>query len=204
MIVVHLDIETTGLDPQKHQIIEIGMIVDDLTTRPQDWDPVDKLPRFHCYVKHDLFQIDPNCLGLHEAMWPKVLKEGSTLSTAKMQIAEFLSTQGFGNSHKPPQKVVFCGKNVGSFDLQFLKTAGILEYLRTVGISVAHRCIDVGTLWANLADAVPPELKECCKRAGLGEVVVPHTALGDNELTVQCVRAHYRAQQLLKEDAGAK
>lgn len=208
MTLVHLDLETTGLDPHKNQIIEVGMIIDDLCENVEDFEqrqPIERLPRFHCYVKHELYHIDAHCLGLHEAMWPKVNKEGLIPTAVKKQIAKFLSENGYGNSHKPAHgqaKVVFCGKNVGSFDLQFLKAAGVLDYLRGVGISTAHRTVDVGTLWANLADSIPPDLKECCRRAGLGDVVVPHTALGDCELTVRCVRAHYRALYQLKEDAG--
>lgn len=56
-----LDLETTGLDENKHQVIEIGGVIDDL----ENPLPIDDLPTFHCYVTHDTYNVSEYCLGLH-------------------------------------------------------------------------------------------------------------------------------------------
>ena len=43
---VSIDIETTGLDPETCQILEIGAVFDNWTL------PIRDLPTFHCYVVH--------------------------------------------------------------------------------------------------------------------------------------------------------
>ena len=56
-----LDIETTGLDKENHQVLEIGGVIDDLETPL----PLSQLPEFHCYVTHDVYNVSEYCLGLH-------------------------------------------------------------------------------------------------------------------------------------------
>jgi len=41
---VSLDIETTGLNPENCQVLEIGAVIDDGTT------PIEDCPTFQCYV----------------------------------------------------------------------------------------------------------------------------------------------------------
>ena len=43
---VSIDIETTGLDPETCQTLEIGAVFDNWTL------PIRELPTFHCYVVH--------------------------------------------------------------------------------------------------------------------------------------------------------
>ena len=58
MIYVSIDIETTGVDPKIHDIVEFGAVIDDLAN-PQ---PLDKLPRFHALFKKDnYFEKIPAC-----------------------------------------------------------------------------------------------------------------------------------------------
>ena len=50
---VSLDIETTGLNPENCQVLEIGAVIDDGTT------PIEECPTFHCYVDHGLILGEP-------------------------------------------------------------------------------------------------------------------------------------------------
>lgn len=43
---VSIDIETTGLDREKHQVLEVGAIIED-TNNPL---PFDEIPRFKCII----------------------------------------------------------------------------------------------------------------------------------------------------------
>lgn len=56
-----IDIETTGLNENENQIIEIGGVVDDL----KNPKPINDLPEFHCYVTHETYHVSEYCLGLH-------------------------------------------------------------------------------------------------------------------------------------------
>lgn len=76
-------------------------------------------------------------------------------------------------------------KNVAGFDMPFLNT---LPAWKTT-TKFHHRVIDPGMLYFNpLTDSVPPDLKECKKRAGLPELVT-HEALDDAWDVIQLVRA---------------
>jgi hypothetical protein len=46
MIYLSIDIETTSTDPEKHQILSIGVIVEQTTKKL----PFDKIPKFHCAI----------------------------------------------------------------------------------------------------------------------------------------------------------
>lgn len=46
MVYCSVDIETTGLDSEKHQILSIGVIVEDTTKKL----PFNEIPKFHCAI----------------------------------------------------------------------------------------------------------------------------------------------------------
>ena len=54
---VSIDIETTGLDPETCQILEIGAVWDDWTK------PIDQLPVYHRLVYHKEYRGSGGCLG---------------------------------------------------------------------------------------------------------------------------------------------
>ena len=56
---VSIDIETTGLDPETCQILEVGAVFDDWTKAIGD------LPKFHCYVIHKQIVGQPYALALN-------------------------------------------------------------------------------------------------------------------------------------------
>lgn len=58
---ISIDIETSGLDPENNQILSIGAIIEDTTTKL----PFDKIPKFHAAIKREnltgsLFAINMN------------------------------------------------------------------------------------------------------------------------------------------------
>jgi len=54
-----IDIETTGLDPETCQTLEIGAVFDNWTL------PIRQLPTFHCYVVHQQIIGTPFGLALN-------------------------------------------------------------------------------------------------------------------------------------------
>ena len=67
---VSIDIETTGLNPDKCQIIEFAAVVDDL----QDQQPIEKLPKFQTYIRHESYTGEPYALAMHSNIFKKLAK----------------------------------------------------------------------------------------------------------------------------------
>lgn len=64
-----IDIETTGLDPKKNQIVEIGAVLDHLGNTT----PIEDLPKFRAVLMHKEITIDPYCADLHKDLWAEML-----------------------------------------------------------------------------------------------------------------------------------
>ena len=181
---VSIDIETTGLDPERDQILEIGAVIEDWET------PIEELPKFHCYVKHEVITGSAYALSMH----PKILRriateEGDfrylTPSEVARDFRTWLEARGIDSEKR---HVVPAGKNFASFDRQFLRRLPQWDEL----IPMTHRCVDPGMLyWNPKTDDSIPNTLTCMKRAGIaGEVA--HTALEDALVIVDLVRRYYQ------------
>lgn len=176
---VAIDIETTGLDPDQHQILEIGAVIE------TDWrTPVDALPVFRTLVWH------PNIVGSREALYmnAELIAESVEcpqpfpgLNDAIYNLGAFLG-QHFDRAK---ESVTIAGKNFAAFDLRFLSRCG--EW----GRSIRHkrRFIDIGPMWwrPDVDDALP-DLRTCQERAGVA-VRTAHKAVEDCRAVIECVRA---------------
>lgn len=117
------DLETTGLDLTKHEIIEIGLVL----VRQPDLEIIDTLA---IKVRPDnIIQADPKALeinGYKDEDWSQAytLKEAMTTYMSKVE-----------NS-------IFCAHNT-SFDLPFLKQACVKT---NISNTLDYHCIDVPTL----------------------------------------------------------
>lgn len=66
---VSIDIETTGLDMDKHQIVEIGAVIDELGSDI----PLEDLPKFRAVLIHEDMTMGSYCANLHRDLWPEIL-----------------------------------------------------------------------------------------------------------------------------------
>lgn len=172
-----LDLETTGLDPLKHKIVEFGAVFD-------NGKPIDELPTF----RRIIFQEDAiwsiYCLNLHKHWYYDAViqkPEHPELSKPGSLMREFLDWY-YGQSD---QKIMLAGKNVGAFDLQFIKQ--LPDYNPR---DFRHRTLDPTMYYILPEDKVPPDLKTCMLRAGLPyDEKLAHTALYDAKCVVQLLRA---------------
>jgi DNA polymerase III epsilon subunit-like protein len=168
MRVVSIDTETTGLDPLKHRVIEVGAVIFDTEgTERVHGNWLIKNP------DHEYMPMSPYCAKLHteNGLWDRFSgKNGDIIGsvTFAMEFSKWLSI----NNLKNP--ITVAGKNFGSFDLQFLKQ---LPDWSTY-IKIRHRTIDPAILFMYPDDAALPSLDECCERAGI-ERRTDHTALAD-------------------------
>lgn len=160
---LHLDIETTGLDPEIHDVWEIAVIViDDNGVNDYVWK-----------VRPDLKHADPNALkigGYYDRARFTGREEGPEEVAATLAILL--------------NNAVVIGSNP-AFDQAFLT-----RWLRKHGQAWAahYRTIDVATLgWGRLlatdpewADHVPPRAHDISRAHGIDpDDYARHTALGD-------------------------
>jgi oligoribonuclease len=204
---ISIDIETTGLDPLTCDVLEVGAYLEDtelVETR-------NGLSCFHKYLWKDNYRGEPFALAMNAGIFQKMLElkkktdvdayhEVHNLLIRPTQLWDhfgwwlyenrkqwagtpFDTDKALNWNHMP--QIVVAGKNVAGFDIPFLKQIG--------GIfpRFHHRVIDPGMLYFDPRnDNIPPDLKECKRRAGLSEAV-SHEALDDAWDVIQLVRAKF-------------
>lgn len=135
-----LDIETTGLDPIRNVILEVGLVVTDLDLKPLDEMSV---VIFEGYYPDHFRNLDPFIRSMH--MKNGLIKEshehGITLREAQEKIEAFLLSHEVNPSLDPP-----CGSSV-HFDRNFIS-----EHMPEVDEMFHYRNIDISTM------------KELCRR----------------------------------------
>lgn len=178
-----IDIETTGLDEEWCQILEIGAVLGDLTDTS-----VSDLPWFQCRLYYDRVVGQPYALKLNAELIGDMDRRDSGFN--------YLHKDSVGSAlciwleqHIPNfwgTKVTVAGKNYGSFDRRFLA-----KIPRWPSERFHHRYLDPGNLfWIPESDEVLPDTKECIRRAGLSwDPKKLHSAVWDARLVVELVRA---------------
>ncbi|WP_026463676.1 exonuclease domain-containing protein [Adhaeribacter aquaticus] len=187
---VSIDLETTGTDPDRHQIIEFGAVIENTHKNLE----LENLPRFKRVVKHPeyigmAFALNMNARIFQELVQPT----GSTQVCAANELAEqfkdFLVNNGFDAEEKGYVRITAAGKNFGTFDLQFLnKLTNWLDHIR-----ISHKILDPTMYYINYQeDEALPSLEECKKRAGFEDATVTHDALDDALDVVRLLRQQYQ------------
>lgn len=182
---ISIDIETTGLDSQFCQVLEIGAVIEN-----ESWSgPVELLPQFHCYVIYDKIYGEPFALAMNAEILRRIANRKNEpnfwfLSPSEVgpALAHFVSQAGFD-----PKNLLAGGKNIAGFDVPFLEELPGFDKC----INFKHRFVDPGMLyWQPEIDDCPPNTKLCMERAGRpGEV--KHTAIEDAMEVIHLVRQKY-------------
>lgn len=178
MIYASIDLETTGLQPEWCQVLEIGCVVDDLQ-QPHQINP----PTFHAYIRHEKIRGQPYALNLNRKIL-EILADNThphimSPHEAGVNFHEFLNTH-FGRN-----KVTAAGKNFQSFDMPFLTK--LWNHIN-VKEMFHQRSIDPAFSFLRPDDKVLPDLQECLKRAGVNHPFQLHTAIDDAKAVVALVR----------------
>ena len=179
MIVYSIDIETTGLDPERNQVLEIGVARGEI----YDDSPLDT---WHCYVDHDELSANPFALNMNRDLLQEMHELRQTNPSRLISPDKVFSLfQQWLTSICEcfPYKLIACGRNFNGFDLQFLKRLGFVNTFR-------HRVVDPTVLYMRRGDEYPPSLEEAAKRAGLPPRK-QHRALYDAIQSIGCVRSHF-------------
>lgn len=187
---ISLDIETTGLNPKIHDIIEFAAVMDNL----RDQKPVEELPRFHAYIKKDNYIGEPYALSMHAEIFSKIANPGKEDNVIHISALPYALQNWLGRNNYPYDEgkkkylVNVAGKNAAGFDLPFLAEK-VKDWAE---VQFRHRVLDPAVLYfdPNIEDCLP-DSQTCMRRAGIvGNV--KHTALEDSLMVVNLIRMAYR------------
>ena len=170
-----IDIETTGLRPDEHQIIEFGAVFDDFSK------PLVECPTFHCYLRQYEYVGQPYALNLNAKIFeilaknehPHIIDTFMLFSNFRCWAKECVGSDG---------KINVTGKNFASFDYRFL-----YELDNRFEDLFHHRVLDPSSMLATIDDEQLPGTGECKKRIGLSDEV-HHTAIADALDVLRMVR----------------
>jgi hypothetical protein len=214
MIYTSIDIETSGLDSEKHKVLSIGAIIEDTEKKL----PYEDCPKFNAIVLQNEITGSPRALTMNKeiiAMIGEYL-EGTNETRHLMnthsdysfyekddvvkKFYEFLWVNGYGDavpnqllvtskidSNSKPITLNVAGKNFGTFDKLFLQELPWWQKL----IRTRQRVLDPAILmvdWKN--DKSLPNLTQCKERADI-QGVVTHNALEDAWDVIEVLRKFY-------------
>lgn len=189
MIYTSIDIETTGRNPELHQVIEFAAIVED-TEKQLSFE---KIPKFHFVVRPygDIIG-EPIALSMNKRIFdilgnpksssiPIIRPDGLSRT-----FAQWIKTKVI--SKTIDNRLIVAGKNFGTFDKLFLEN--LSDWKENVP-SFHQRIIDPAIQYCDFTkDEMIPNTEECMKRAGLIQENA-HNALYDAWNVIQLLRKKY-------------
>ncbi|WP_182357760.1 3'-5' exonuclease [Tomitella gaofuii] len=168
--VIVVDVETTGLDPAKHTVVELAAV---------DLDTGDHMVIVPALRKEDLAAASPRAWTVNRYFERRVYEQAmgkSALNDALCELFGWLDGATLAGASP-------------AFDAAFL--AKLFEDRCDAGVPTwHHRLADLSALTAGALRTDPlrlPGLWECCELWGV-ENAAPHTALGDAQATAECLR----------------
>lgn len=185
---ISLDTETSGTNPDRHQILSIGAVIEDTNNIV----PIDELPSFYCVIPHTEITGEPYALSMNKSLIEEI-KDYPTIVQPnfleEQEVTEdferFLDANGIRVHYN--DKITVAGKNYEAFDRKFLNKLPNWER----NIKTHRRVIDPSGLCVDWSkDDVLPNLSLCKKRCGLEETVT-HNALEDAKDVVRILRKFY-------------
>lgn len=196
---ISIDIETTGIDPNKDQILSIGAIIEDTNNLLT----FEECPKFHVALVNDRIEGSPFALNMNKDLigliskWmnsdsdtQEVIESENNINFTWAELVvrkfqSFLITNDFEAGY--PMSITVAGKNFGTFDKLFLEKLPEWNDL----IRIKQRIIDPAVLYVDWSsDKELPNLPKCKSRAGLEEIVT-HNALEDAWDVIQVLRQKY-------------
>lgn len=198
-----IDIETTGLDVNRCQVLSIGIVIEDTNKKI----PIDSLPTFHCgIVRHsfsfgELFALDLNRDLIQtinkwneaDSSNKKIIEQQTGMvfceeSDVCILIREFLKKHDVvTKGDNQITHLTVAGKNFGTFDKLFLENLPRWKQY----FKIRQRIIDPSVLfvdWFN--DESLPSLSLCKERAGFNKHV-SHDAVDDAKDVIRLLRNGY-------------
>ncbi len=192
MKVLYIDLETTGLDPKRDQILEVGMLLDDLQ-RPDC--PIEDCPSFEVLVDPGRIKGHPLAIAMNIDII-RMIADPSTATLHVTYTQELLRVMyDWLKVFVSPRPITIGGKNP-SFDIEFLVNAGVFtdrwDGLWFGDYRIHHRKLDPTFCFFDVKrDLELPNTNTCLERAGVQKQTV-HRALDDCKNIAMLVRAEMK------------
>jgi DNA polymerase III epsilon subunit-like protein len=199
---ISLDLETTGGNPLRHQILELAAVVEDT----KKLLPLHELPVFRRVVRHSEYVGTAGALALNAGLLQELARkelnpELCTPQELLPQLREFLLMQGFKVDKKQCVAVTMAGKNIASFDLGFLRELSGYGTL----VRAEPAMLDPAAFYLNWRkDTRLPTMQICKARAGFKDTTVAHQALADALDVVALLRPFYDLPMYQQVPASAE
>jgi hypothetical protein len=189
-----LDLETTGVaNKSPENILQLSAVVEDCNNPL----PLNELPHFTIFISHEKYTGEPYALWLNGwilaelAKWEKTnWKPLEQQYKAKYPVYKAGGWQTpfleFCKKHFGNDRINLAGKNVASFDYQFLP--------KHIQSKFRSRMIDPGSMFADFTKDALPGLGDICEP--LGMTAVTHDALEDALKVIEVIRKHPRYPNL--------
>lgn len=168
-----IDVETTGLDPEKDTIIQLGCLIEDENSI---------LAGFNIYCKPEKkpsnFEDIEKLTGI---TWKYLEEHGYSETEMISKFTDFLD-----ENKDPDTKYIFCGYNA-NFDMNFLRKAmpEFRDYFVSAPLDVMST---VATAYAHGVLTSQPSNKLISIASALGVELDPHNAMNDVIATRQIQR----------------
>lgn len=189
MKILYIDLETTGLNPVHDQVLEIGMVIDDLANQK----PLNELPSFQGLIHHPRYSGHPKALAMNAKLLEAIANYDAAYTHFDHdEVADYAETW-LNRNWQAGKSLNIGGKNVAKFDVPFLKTLLRItqdEPLKIGEYSVKQRAVDPGMLYLRMEDDCVPDLNTCLERAGIAKRT-NHTAIDDCLLVAELIRKRY-------------
>ncbi|HEX8656114.1 MAG TPA: hypothetical protein VF690_01190 [Hymenobacter sp.] len=186
---VSLDLETSGPNPHRHQVLELAAVIED-SRHPR---PLAELPAFRRVVRHPEYVGTAGALALNARLLVELAEktpnpELCTSDDLLLQFREFLLAHGFRPNAKDCVAVTMAGKNIASYDLGFLKE---LPGWATL-VRADPAMLDPAAFYLNWhKDSRLPSMSICKARARFDDHTVAHEALADALDVIRLLRPFY-------------
>lgn len=191
-----IDIETTGLDPEKHQILSISIVFEDTNNIVH----IDKLPKLNIYFKHDEIHGQPIALKMNRDLMDFIQSSGRYNEDEAFNCESFFLK---GREYKKASEIFkdfvkkcvgenvstinVAGKNLLAFDIPFLNSINFFDLVK-----YHRRVIDPAILSANwIKRDTLPNLQDCLEYKGLDFVGNPHESVWDAINVIRVLRKEY-------------
>lgn len=173
--ILFLDLETTGLDPVKNDIIQLGVIyvqVDNGAIHKKGEAEWLVQPSNQADWNHQALTMNLDILSRIMSSNNNAIEQQDISGV----LYNWLVQNGCRKSTDDRISLVLAGKNVMNFDYPFLKSlSNWSNYFK-----VLSRHLDPTSLYYSpFEDQYLPDLKTCMEKAGFEETDVKHTALSD-------------------------
>lgn len=189
---VSIDLETTGLNPDNCQILEVAAVYND------DALPLALCPIFHRYIWHEVVKGEHYALTMNAELIKEIYDEHRAKcneviapDTLQYHFRDWLIEHEYPTTMNDDglsvvKNVVVAGKNFASFDTHFLAKYEVHDLVK-----FHHRVIDPTMYYHEKDDVTPPDTVNCMLRSGLQTGPMTHRAIDDAKNVIALVRTHF-------------